>query len=64
MPASDRVTKPFRHPVSSLCLGRDGWAQTVNFLFAGLLSLLFAAGLWHVGRPWGGAWFIRSTGAS
>ncbi|MFE2970433.1 DUF998 domain-containing protein [Streptomyces sp. NPDC059340] len=48
--------KPFRHPVSSLSLGRAGWVQTVSFLFVGLLSLIFAVGLWHVGSapasPW------------
>ncbi len=46
--------QPFRHPVSSLSLGRAGWAQTVNFLLTGLLSLIFAVGLWHVGPShWG-----------
>lgn len=39
--------RPFRHPVSSLSLGRGGWAQTVNFLVPGLLSLIFAVGLWQ-----------------
>jgi hypothetical protein len=29
--------KALRHPVSSLALGRAGWVQTVNFLFAGLV---------------------------
>ena len=34
--------QPFRHPVSSLSLSRAGWAQTVNFILIGLLSLVFA----------------------
>lgn len=60
--------KPLRHPVSSLALGRAGWAQTVNFLFAGLLSLAFAVGLWHVGPShWGalliGVWAVALLGA-
>ncbi|MFI5678039.1 DUF998 domain-containing protein [Streptomyces cellulosae] len=59
---------PFRHPVSSLSLGRAGWVQTVNFLLAGLLSLLFAAALWHVGPSrWGalliGVWAVGLLGA-
>ncbi|GGM56281.1 DUF998 domain-containing protein [Dactylosporangium sucinum] len=36
---------PMRHPVSSLALGPYGWVQVVNFVVAGLLALLFAAGL-------------------
>jgi multidrug transporter EmrE-like cation transporter len=60
--------KPFRHPVSSLSLGRDGWAQTVNFIVAGLLSLMFAVGLWRVGPShWGalliGTWAVGLLGA-
>ncbi|MGW1501291.1 DUF998 domain-containing protein [Streptomyces mirabilis] len=60
--------KPFRHPVSSLSLGRGGWAQTVNFLVVGLLSLIFAVGLWHVGPShWGalliGTWAVGLLGA-
>ncbi|GKQ38448.1 hypothetical protein ALMP_49790 [Streptomyces sp. A012304] len=50
--------RPFRHPVSSLALGRTGWAQTANFLFAGLLSLTFAVGLWRVGPSLVGALLI------
>ncbi|WP_199566573.1 DUF998 domain-containing protein [Streptomyces triticagri] len=50
--------KPFRHPVSSLALGPGGWAQTVNFLCAGLLSLLFAVGLWRSGPSHWGALLI------
>lgn len=60
--------KPFRHPVSSLSLGRGGWAQTVNFLVVGLLSLIFAVGLWQVGPSrWGalliGTWAVGLLGA-
>jgi hypothetical protein len=55
--------KPLRHPVSSLALGRSGWTQTVNFLFTGLLSLIFAVGLWRAGPSrWGalliGVWAV------
>ncbi|MFC8807744.1 DUF998 domain-containing protein [Streptomyces anthocyanicus] len=60
--------RPFRHPVSSLAFGRAGWVQTVNFLLAGLLSLVFAVGLWRVGfSRWGalliGAWAVGLLGA-
>ncbi|MEU0388256.1 DUF998 domain-containing protein [Streptomyces chartreusis] len=60
--------KPFRHPVSSLTLGRAGWAQTSNFFFAGSLSLIFAVGLWRVGPSrWGalliGVWAVGLVGA-
>jgi hypothetical protein len=60
--------KPFRHPVSSLTLGRAGWAQTANFFFAGSLSLIFAVGLWRVGPSrWGalliGVWAVGLLGA-
>ncbi|MEU6332112.1 DUF998 domain-containing protein [Streptomyces sp. NPDC047049] len=44
------------------------WAQTVNFLFTGLLSLLFAVGLWRAGPShWGalliGVWAVGLLGA-
>ncbi|AJF63309.1 DUF998 domain-containing protein [Streptomyces vietnamensis] len=52
--------KPFRHPVSSLSLGRGGWTQTVNFLVAGLLSLAFVVGLWHAGPSRWGALLIAT----
>ncbi|MGI5347411.1 DUF998 domain-containing protein [Streptomyces sp. CA-250714] len=60
--------RPFRHPVSSLALGRAGWAQIANFLVTGLLSLMFAAGLWRVGPSrWGavliGVWAVGLLGA-
>lgn len=63
---------PVRHPVSSLALGEHGWAQTLNFVVAGLLSVAFAAGLrvaLHPGRAstWGpllvGLWGIALLGA-
>ncbi|MFF7736305.1 DUF998 domain-containing protein [Streptomyces sp. NPDC007984] len=50
--------KPLRHPVSSLTLGRSGWTQTVNFLFAASLSLIFAVGLWRAGPSYWGALLI------
>ncbi|MEV6410228.1 DUF998 domain-containing protein [Kribbella sp. NPDC051718] len=40
-----------RHPVSSLALGNNGWIQTVNFLVAGVLTVLFAIGLWQTSAP-------------
>ncbi|GAA3297769.1 DUF998 domain-containing protein [Dactylosporangium vinaceum] len=46
---------PIRHPVSSLALGPAGWVQVVNFVVAGVLSLLFAAGLRRALRPGPGA---------
>ncbi|NEB21385.1 DUF998 domain-containing protein [Streptomyces coelicoflavus] len=60
--------RPFRHPVSSLAFSRAGWVQTVNFLLAGLLSLIFAVGLWRVGPSrWGAllisAWAVGLLGA-
>ncbi|AZQ36286.1 DUF998 domain-containing protein [Streptomyces cyaneochromogenes] len=60
--------RPLRHPVSSLALSRAGWAQTLNFLIAGLLSLIFAVGLWREGPShWGalliGAWAVGLLGA-
>ncbi|MFC8127135.1 DUF998 domain-containing protein [Streptomyces sp. NPDC057302] len=60
--------KQFRHPVSSLTLGRAGWVQTVNFLFTGSLTLIFAEGLWRAGPSrWGalliGVWAVGLLGA-
>ncbi|WP_328859722.1 DUF998 domain-containing protein [Streptomyces sp. NBC_00306] len=55
--------KPLRHPVSSLALGRAGWAQSVNFLLSGLLSLTFAVGLWRDGPSPAGAVLIGVWGA-
>ncbi|MFI1443213.1 DUF998 domain-containing protein [Streptomyces fructofermentans] len=56
--ASRAGYKPIRHPVSSLALGPAGWTQSVNFLSTGLLSLLFAVGLWRAGPTHGGALLI------
>jgi hypothetical protein len=36
---------PLRHLFSSLALGDSGWTQIANFVVAGLLTLVFAAGL-------------------
>ncbi|WP_367049485.1 DUF998 domain-containing protein [Streptomyces sp. Je 1-332] len=59
---------PLRHPVSSLSLSRSGWTQTVNFLFTGSLTLIFAVGLWRAGPScWGallvGVWAVGLLGA-
>lgn len=66
--ASREDYKPLRHPVSSLALGRSGWTQAVSFLFTGLLSLIFAVGLWRAGASrWGalliGVWAVGLLGA-
>ncbi|WP_405845469.1 DUF998 domain-containing protein [Streptomyces platensis] len=63
-----RDYKSLRHPVSSLALGPAGWAQTVNFISAGLLSLALSVGLWRVGPScWGallmGIWAVGLLGA-
>lgn len=42
---------PLRHPVSSLALGDFGWIQVLNFIVAGLLTLIFAIGLRLALRP-------------
>lgn len=42
---------PMRHPVSSLALGPGGWAQVVNFLVAGGLTVAFAVQLRRRLRP-------------
>lgn len=36
---------PWRHPVSSLALGPNGWIQSASFVVAGLLMLAFTRGL-------------------
>ena len=63
---------PLRHPVSSLALGDHGWAQTANFLVAGLLTLAFSIGLRRAllpgkGSTWGplliGTWAVGLLGA-
>jgi hypothetical membrane protein len=57
-----------RHPVSSLALGRLGWTQATNFILCGLLTILFAAGLWRsgagrVGAVLVGLWGLGLIGA-
>ncbi|GAA3552881.1 DUF998 domain-containing protein [Kribbella ginsengisoli] len=63
-----------RHPVSSLALGNNGWIQTANFLVAGVLTVLFAIGLWrqarvapapraHLGAVLVGIWGVGLLGA-
>jgi hypothetical protein len=49
---------PRLQPLSLLALGPWGWVQIANFVLAGALNLLYAAGLWrrlHPGRAgmWG-----------
>ena len=34
-----------RHPLSMLALGEYGWIQVINFILAGVLSLIFAVGV-------------------
>ena len=34
-----------RHPLSMLALGEYGWIQVINFIIAGVLSLIFAVGV-------------------
>jgi len=53
---------PMRHPVSSLALGDHGWTQTVNFLVCGILTVLFAAGLWRAGVGRAGAVLVGVWG--
>jgi hypothetical protein len=36
---------PWRHPVSSLALGPNGWIQSASFVVAGVLLLAFTRGL-------------------
>jgi Protein of unknown function (DUF998) len=48
---------PRIHLLSQLALGEWGWVQITNFVLAGVLNLLYAAGLWrrlHPGRA--GTW--------
>lgn len=52
-----------RHPVSGLALGgRRGWTQTANFLFGGLLTVVFAVGLWRAGPSSWGALLVAVWG--
>jgi len=51
-------------PLSLLSLGEWGWVQIANFVLAGVLNLLYAAGLWrrlHPGRA--GTWGPLLIGA-
>jgi Protein of unknown function (DUF998) len=51
-------------PLSLLSLGEWGWVQTLNFVVAGVLNLLYAVGLWqrlHAGRA--GTWGPLLIGA-
>lgn len=55
---------PRRQALSLLALGEWGWVQVVNFVLAGVLNLLYAAGLrrrLHPGRA--GTWGPRLIGA-
>jgi uncharacterized protein DUF998 len=54
--------QPVRHPVSSLAFGDRGWRQTANFHVAGVLSILFAVGLWNTGPSHWGAVLIGLRG--
>jgi hypothetical protein len=36
---------PWRHPISSLALGPDGWIQSASFVVVGVLLLAFTRGL-------------------
>lgn len=42
--------------LSQLALGPWGWVQTLNFAFAGVLNLLYAAGLWRSEHRRSGTW--------
>jgi hypothetical protein len=44
---------PIRHPVSSLQLGAFGWTQVTNFILAGALTVVSAAGLRRTLGAWG-----------
>ena len=57
-----------RHPVSSLALGDRRWLQTANFLVAGVLTIVFAIGIWQadggrVGAVLVGGWGLGLLGA-
>jgi hypothetical membrane protein len=41
---------PIKEPVSALAAGPNGWIQSVNFAVFGVLTLVFAAGLYDVTR--------------
>ena len=55
---------PRLHLLSQLSIGEWGWVQIANFMLAGVLNLLYAAGLWrrlHPGRA--GTWGPLLIGA-
>ncbi|GAA2345530.1 DUF998 domain-containing protein [Dactylosporangium salmoneum] len=54
---------PVRQTVSELALGPGGWVQVVNFLVAGVLMLVFAAGLRGARRVLIAIWGIGLLGA-
>jgi hypothetical membrane protein len=39
---------PVRLPLSLLALTDAGWSQTLNFVLAGGLAIMFAAGMWRI----------------
>jgi len=39
---------PLMHPISSLSFGPTGWIQVATFFITGVLTLLFAYGLWNI----------------
>jgi len=41
---------PIREPVSALAAGPNGWIQNVNFAVFGVLTIVFAVGLYQVTR--------------
>ena len=41
---------PIREPVSALAAGPNGWIQSVNFAVFGVLTIVFAVGLYEVTR--------------
>jgi len=46
---------PMRHAISSLSVGKFGWAQDANFILTGILTLAFAFGLWATLQSSGGS---------
>lgn len=42
---------PIQEPVSALAAGPNGWVQSVNFAVFGVLTVVFAVGLYGVLRP-------------
>ena len=44
-----------RHAISMLSLGERGWLMVATFIISGLLTVLFAMGVWQASGPWIGA---------